>query len=173
MSVDAWWFGKAALSRSKVCFSAIDVGSDFGLSEASVMLSAGIAMAPSTSTEITSVRAGRRSEGRSNTAHRRDSRSCIVHRHSTGTRGRSMPLPSSASNAGSTVSEPSTAIATTMIEPVPSDSNVTSPVRNSPSIDTMTAAPETSTECPAVSAAISIASSLVCPAWRSARARFT
>ena len=90
-------------------------------------------------------------------------------RHSTGTRGRSIARPSLTSSAGSTVSEPSTATATTMIEPVASEAKTTSPARYSPTIETITASPDTSTECPEVSAAISTASSWLRPRRRSSR----
>ena len=52
-----------------------------------------------------------------------------------GTRGRSTQRPSLASSAGSTVIEPSTATATTMIEPTASELNVASPRMNNPAID--------------------------------------
>jgi hypothetical protein len=84
-----------------------------------------------------------------------------------------MRRPSFTSTAGSTVSEPSTATATTMIDPVAREANVASAAKYSPNIDTMTARPETRTEWPAVSAATSTASSWERPRCRSARARFT
>ena len=58
MSDDAWWLGNSALSRSSVCFSAIDDGNDRALSDARVSPSAGTATAPSATTAITSVRTG-------------------------------------------------------------------------------------------------------------------
>ena len=67
-------------------------------------------------------------------------------RQRSGTRGRSTHLPSFASKAGSTVIDPSTAMATTRIAPVASELNVTSPIRYSPAIDTMTARPDTTIE---------------------------
>ena len=62
-------------------------------------------------------------------------------RHSSGTRGRSTQRPSLASSAGSTVIEPSTATATTMIAPAASELNVASPTTNRPAIEPITAPP--------------------------------
>ena len=90
-------------------------------------------------------------------------------RHSSGTRGRSTHRPSRDSTAGSTVSEPITATATTMIVPAASE-NVASCTTNSPAIAPITARPDTTTECPDVAAAISIASLPVGPVAPHARA---
>ena len=79
--------------------------------------------------------------------------------------------PSLESKAGSTVSEPSTATATTRIVARPSDANVESPVRNMPAIATMTVKPEISTERPDVAAAASSAARSLRPAARSWRSR--
>ena len=92
-------------------------------------------------------------------------------RCSSGTRGRSTQRPSLASSAGSTVIEPSTATATTRIEPTASELNVESPIRNRPAIAQITAAPETRIEWPEVWAAISTASRVVRPLARSSRSR--
>ena len=53
--------------------------------------------------------------------------------------------PSFESTAGSTVSEPSMATATTIIVPTEKDMNVLSPERNMPAIAIRTVMPETST----------------------------
>ena len=84
-----------------------------------------------------------------------------VRRHRNGIRGRSTQRPSLASSAGSTVSEPRTATATTRMAPTASEEKVASRARNMPAIAMMTAMPETTTAWPEVSAAISIASSRV------------
>ena len=60
-----------------------------------------------------------------------------VSRHSNGMRGRSTQRPSFASNAGSTVSEPSTDTATTRIEPTANEAKILSPARNIPDIESM------------------------------------
>ena len=65
--------------------------------------------------------------------------------------------PSFESSAGRTVSEPSTAIATTIIVPIANDMNVLSPVKNRPATATITVRPEMSTERPDVAAAASSA----------------
>ena len=95
----------------------------------SVMPSAGAASASSSAdAETSSVTSGRRSAGRSTRrperAGRRRPVRGAVRRHSSGTRGRSTQRPSLASSAGSTVSEPSTATATTRIEPTASEEKI-------------------------------------------------
>ena len=60
-------------------------------------------------------------------------------------RPRSTLSPSLESTAGSTVSEPSIATATTSIVPTEKDMNVVSPDRNMPAIAISTVKPETST----------------------------
>ena len=155
--------GKAAVSRCRVCIS----GMDAAATRRCPTSASGPApvrrghRAPST--ETTNVRPGRWRAGRSIAGQRRGSRVWVASRHRNGTRGRSMPRPSLTSTAGSTVNEPSTATATTMIEPAAREANTASRAMNRPSIETITAAPETSTECPEVSAAISIASRCVRP----------
>ena len=71
--------------------------------------------------------------------------------------------PSHESMAGRTVSDPSTATATTRIVAAPNPLNVGSPVRNIPAIAMITVSPEMSTERPDVAAAISSASSSLLP----------
>ena len=146
----------------------------------SCMPSAGAASASSSPTETTSVTRGWRSAGRSNAGHSRGGLGCpsrptraAVSRHSTGTRGRSTQRPSLASRAGRTVRDPSTATATTRIEPIASDENTTSPASSSPAIAIATATPETTTAWPLVSAAISTASRCERPFARSSRSRRT
>ena len=79
--------------------------------------------------------------------------------------------PSFDSTAGSTVSDPSTATATTTIVPTANDMNVALPVRNIPAIAIITVRPETSTARPEVAAAICSAASFERPARRSSRSR--
>ena len=79
--------------------------------------------------------------------------------------------PSHASIAGSTVSDPMTAIATTMIVPVANDSNVGAPARYMPAIANITVRPETSTARPEVAAAAASEASGPAPRSRSSRSR--
>ena len=93
-------------------------------------------------------------------------------RWTNGTRPRSTLSPSLDSTAGSTVSEPSIATATTVIVATPNEAKVASTVRNMPAIATRTVEPETSTDRPEVAAAASNAASSLRPAARSSRSRF-
>ena len=79
--------------------------------------------------------------------------------------------PSLASSAGSTVSEPIIATATTIIVPIANDMNVLSPERNMPAIAIITVMPEISTARPDVAAAASSAACSLRPAARSSRSR--
>ncbi len=69
------------------------------------------------------------------------------------------------------VSEPTTATATTMIAPRPSDVNVLSPAMNMPAIAMITVRPEIRTARPEVAAAFSTAAVVDRPLRRSSRAR--
>ena len=73
------------------------------------------------------------------------------------------PADFGASRAGSTVSEPMIAVATTRIVARAMPENTPLPARNMPLIAAMTVRPETSTARPEVAAAISIASTLPAP----------
>jgi hypothetical protein len=75
------------------------------------------------------------------------------------------------SSASSTVKEPSTATATTMIVPVAIDANVLLPARYIPAIAAITVRPETSTDRPEVAAAARRAACSSRPAARSSRSR--
>ena len=88
-----------------------------------------------------------------------------------GTRPNSTLSPSSDSSAGSTVTEPATAISTTEMVAIAKPSNSCIPAKNIPAIATMTVSPETSTERPEVAAAVRNAASLVAPLARSSRSR--
>ena len=95
----------------------------------------------------------------------------FLSRRRPGMRPLSARSPSTDSSAGSTVSEPSIATATTTIVPVANDVNVAAPARYMPAIAAITVTPETSTARPEVAAAASIAASLDFPAARSSRTR--
>ena len=88
-----------------------------------------------------------------------------------GMRPLSTRSPSHDSVAGSTVSEPAIAIATTMIVPIPIDVQIAVPPRNMPASAAMTVRPEMSTARPDVAAAASRAASGPLPAARSSRSR--
>ena len=77
--------------------------------------------------------------------------------------------PSSESSAGSTVTEPTTAISTTEMVAIAKPSKICTPARNMPAMATMTVRPETSTERPEVAAAVRSAASLPAPLARSSR----
>ena len=79
--------------------------------------------------------------------------------------------PRPATTAGSTVSEPMTATATTRIVDRPMLMNVELSVSSMPAMAAMTVRPESSTARPEVAAAMSIASSLEWPLARSSRSR--
>ena len=88
-----------------------------------------------------------------------------------GTRPFSMRSPSHASTAGTTVTEPIMATATTMIAPTPSAVKVRPPAKNMPAMATITVKPETSTARPEVAAAVWTASILLAPRAFSSRSR--
>ncbi|GAA3351158.1 hypothetical protein GCM10020358_79870 [Amorphoplanes nipponensis] len=79
--------------------------------------------------------------------------------------------PSAESSAGSTVSDPSTAVATTRMVAIPKLANVASWVKNMPAMATMTVRPEIQTDRPDVCAAITSARCGSAPARRSSRSR--
>jgi hypothetical protein len=79
--------------------------------------------------------------------------------------------PSQDSVAGSTVSEPATAIATTMIVPIAIEVQIAVPPKNMPASAAMTVRPEIRIARPEVAAATSSAASFVLPAARSSRSR--
>ena len=79
--------------------------------------------------------------------------------------------PRADNRAGSTVSEPSTVVATTRIVPTAKLTNVVSKVRNMPAIATITVRPEIQIERPEVCAAITRARCGSAPLRRSSRSR--
>ena len=84
----------------------------------------------------------------------------------------SMRVPSVAMTAGRTVTDPTTATATTIIVPIAIEVKVPRPARSMPDIATITVKPETITARPEVAAAMSRASAALRPARRSSRARW-
>ena len=89
----------------------------------------------------------------------------------TGTRPFSTRSPSFDSVAGSTVIEPSTATATTIIVPMPNDVKTALPASSMPAMAIMTVSPETRTARPDVAAATARASAGGRPASRSSMRR--
>ena len=85
-------------------------------------------------------------------------------------RPRSMPSPTFESIAGSTVIEPSIAIATTTIEPVASPANSASPAKYRPAMAAITVRPEMSTVRPTWPRPLQRLF-LAAPALRSSRSR--
>ena len=93
----------------------------------------------------------------------------------SGRRNGTRPLftrsPSFERTAGNTVSEPTSAIATTRIVPVANDRKVAAPPKYMPAMAAITVMPETSTARPDVAAAASSAASSDRPRARSSRSR--
>ena len=79
--------------------------------------------------------------------------------------------PSSARIAGSAVSDPSTATATTMIVPTANEAELLSPVRNCPPIAAITVRPEATIARPDVAEAMLTARPALATACRSSRSR--
>ena len=130
----------------------------------------GIARTTSTAPAASSETSGRRSTRSSTHAQARGS---PVRR--SGRRNGTRPLftrsPSFERTAGSTVSEPTTAIATTRIVPVANDMKVAAPPKYMPAMAAITVIPDTSTARPDVAAAASSAASSERPRARSSRSR--
>ena len=125
-----------------VLASGIELGRVSRLPLCVFMPRAGIASSTTTTVASSSETAGCLTTGRRIRPLIEPGRIRRITRCSSGTRGRSTQRPSLASSAGSTVIEPSTATATTMIEPTASELNVASPMMNSPAIEQITAAPD-------------------------------
>ncbi len=98
-------------------------------------------------------------------------RPSLRRRYSPGILTASTLSPSADSRAGSTVSEPSIAVATTRMVPIAKLVNVASKVRNMPAIATITVSPETQIDRPEVCAAITRARCGSAPLRRSSRSR--
>ena len=88
-----------------------------------------------------------------------------------GTLPRSTRGPSQASRAGRAVSEPSTAMPTTVIVPMARPEKTSMPVAKSPPSEIITVSPDTTIARPEVAAATASASRCVLPAARSSRSR--
>ena len=113
---------------------------------------AGAARTSSTAVAATAETTGRRST-RSMTADQKRESPALLRRRINGRRPFSTRSPSQAIIAGSTVSEPIIATATTIIAPSPSPTIPLSPAKNMPAIAVMTVRPETRTARPDVSEA--------------------
>ncbi len=98
-------------------------------------------------------------------------RLCSRRRAITGTRPFSILSPNLDITAGSTVTEPRTATATTSIVSMASEVNTAFPARNIPAIAIMTVSPDMSTARPDVAAARANAVAVSRPAWRSSSFR--
>ena len=165
--------GKAAVMSSYVFMMGIERGSESAPASPVRIPRAGRASATMASPATSSETSGLCSTTRITAGQNRPAPSLRRSRCTSGTRGRSIRSPSSESIAGSTVSEPSTATATTSIVPMAIEAKVASPESSSPDIAMQTARPETTTARPLVRAAVSMASARLAPRSRSSRARRT
>ena len=132
---------------------------------------AGIVSAMSTAPAATAERTGRRRTRVRIAPQKRLSPSLRRSRCRNGMRPFSTRSPSLPRRAGSTVSEPIIATATTIIVPIEKDMNVLSPERNMPAMAISTVMPEIRTARPEVAAAASRAACSLRPAARSSRSR--
>ena len=166
--------GNASLTRLKVCTTASSCGSESASAGwPSSIWVAGIARAT-----ITAVASPADSQGRRRTRSMildqipmRATRALIRVRPGMWLRPRRCPTRES--TAGSTVSDPSIATATTRIEPVANEVKTEESARYMPAMAVMTVRPDTSTACPEVAAAASSAASLSRPAASSSFIRRT
>ena len=134
------------------------------------MWSTGIASTTSTAPAATSDASGRFSTRSSSHDHARGS-PVRLSGLMKGTRPLFTRSPSLERIAGRTVSEPTTAIATTRIVPVANETKVAAPPRYMPAIAAITVTPDTSTARPEVAAAASSAAPSERPRARSSRSR--
>ena len=135
------------------------------------MPSAGAASASRATAAAVPQIAGWATTRRTSAAHSRDGRAAARLRPRNGIRPRSARGPSQDSSAGSTVSEPATAMPTTAIVPSAMPVNWSMPVRNSPAIAIITVPPDTRIARPDVPAAIRSDSGSARPFARSSRSR--
>ena len=112
---------------------------------------------------------GRATTLRASAAHARDGRAAARRRPRNGIRPWSARGPSQASSAGSTVSEPATAMATTAMVPAAMPANGPAPTRNSAHIAAITVTPDTRMVRPEVREAMRSASGNDRPLARSSR----
>ena len=165
------WPGNAAWMRSSVSTVGALRGSDDRPDCAVCSWSVGIASVASNAAARMAATAGRRSTGVRMADQTRLSPDWRRSRPSSGIRPFSTRSPSFDRTAGSTVSEPTIATATTIIVAIENDSNVLSPENNIPAIAIITVAPEINTERPEVAAAAWSAARSPRPAARSSRSR--
>src|SRR5262249_62426475 len=128
-------------------------GSDVGPGTARWRLNAGIASVTRTPTDAITEITGWRSTGLRMRAQRPLSPAFHGIFEMIGRAPLSTRSPSQASMAGNTVSDPTTATATTMMVPVAKDSKVGAPAGYIPAIAIITVKPDTSTARPDVAAA--------------------
>ena len=132
---------------------------------------AGSARITSTPAEATAETSGRRSTRSRMAPQKRESPSLRLRRCRKGILPFSTRSPSQERRAGSTVSEPATAMATTMIVPTAIEVQIAVPPKKSPASAMMTVRPEMRTARPDVAAAASSAAAGPLPAARSSRSR--
>ena len=173
MTAGAGLPGYAAWISCQVCTVGMLRGRSLASGVVVWMPSAGEASTSNTATAATADSFGLRSTRSSTAPHTRLSRSACRSRHSHGMRPLSTRSPSSASIAGSTVSEPTTATATTSMVPSAKPLKILLPAKNMPAIAMSTVSPLTSTERPDVAAAASNDASGSLPFARSSRSRLT
>ncbi len=162
--------GKARWMSLAVCTTARFCGASMAGSP-SRMPSAGAARASSAMAAMPPQIAGCRTTRRTSAAHNFDGRAAARLRPRKGILPQSARGPSQDSSAGSTVSEPATAMPTTAIVPSAMPVNSPMPVRNRPAIAIITVTPDTRIARPEVPAAIRSASGKDAPRARSSRSR--
>ena len=135
------------------------------------MPKAGTAMATRMTAAVAPQASGLATTRRTRPSHSRDRRAVVRTRPRNGTRARSTQRPRMDSIAGSAVSEPSTAMPTTVIVPIASPVKTSIPLRKSPASEIITVSPDTTMARPDVAAAIRSASPWLRPAARSSRSR--
>ena len=133
--------------------------------------SAGAASASSAITAAPPQITGLATTWRASAAHSRDGRAAACLRPRNGIRPASAFGPSQASSAGSTVSEPATAMPTTAIVPSAMPLNGPPPTKKSPAMVAITVRPDTTIVRPDVCAAMRSAAGNDRPAARSSRSR--
>ena len=163
--------GKASFTLLYDWISSSDAGRASRPEIAGLRLTAGTASTSSAVVAAATESTGLRSTRSRIAPHTRPSPSLRRSRQTSGTRTLSTRSPSQESIAGSTVSEPIIATATTSIVPIANDMNVLSPEKNIPAIAIITVTPEMSTARPDVAAAASRAADSLRPARRSSRSR--
>ena len=121
--------------------------------------------------EATAETSGRRSTRSRMAPQKRESPPFLLSRCTNGIFPFSTRSPSQERSAGSTVNEPATAMATTMIVPIAIEVQIAVPPKKSPASAMITVSPEMRTARPDVAAAASSAAAGPLPAARSSRSR--